>query len=85
MPSMSRLSRPVLSNFKHAVIYFFVSARVLPPPQSTLYLALSKNIGKNNTTHKFVVKATYIESTGLPCSLVKRLGLHVIHDLLEVR
>jgi hypothetical protein len=24
----------------------------------------------------FVVKATFIESTDLPCSLVRRLGLH---------
>jgi hypothetical protein len=32
----------------------------------------------------FVVKATYIESTDLPCSLVRRLGLHFIHQLLEV-
>jgi hypothetical protein len=42
-----------------------------------LYLALSKNSGKNNTTNdKFVVKATYIERADLPCSLMRRLGLH---------
>jgi hypothetical protein len=45
-----------------------------------------KTIGKNNTTHdKFVVKATYIESTDLPCSLVRYLCLHFIHYLLELR
>jgi hypothetical protein len=76
-----------MSNFKQVVIYFLVSKLpVIYHPLLSSYLALSKNIGKNNTTHhKFVVKATYIESTDLPCSLVRRLGLHFIHHLLEVR
>jgi hypothetical protein len=37
------------------------------------------------THDKFVVKVMYIENTDLPCSLVRCLGLHFIHHLLEVR
>jgi hypothetical protein len=74
-----------MSNFKQVVIEFLVSKLpVIYHPLLSSYLALSKNIGKK-TRHMFVVKATYIESTDLPCSLVRRLGLHFIHQLLEVR
>jgi hypothetical protein len=53
-----------MSNFKQVVIYSLVSK--LPVIYHPL-LTLSKSIGKNNTTpDKFVVKATCIESTGLP-------------------
>jgi hypothetical protein len=69
------------------VTYFLVSKLpVIYKPLLSSYLYLSKNIGKNNTTpDKFVVKATCIESTGLPCSLVTRLILHFVHHLMEVR
>jgi hypothetical protein len=58
---------PGMSNFKQVVIYFLVSKLpVTYYPLLSSYVALSKNIGKNNTTRdKFVVKATYIESTDL--------------------
>jgi hypothetical protein len=81
-----------MSNFKQVVIDFLVSKLpVIYHPLLSPYLALSKNIGKNNTTLNvsqsygpsrpvtgiallyfyimFVVKATYIESTDLPCLL----------------
>jgi hypothetical protein len=56
-----------------------------PYPFLSSYFALGKNIVKKTRHMMFVVKATYIESTGLPSSLVSRLGLHFIHQLLEVR
>jgi hypothetical protein len=82
-----RESRSGMSSFKKVMIYFLVSKLpVIYHPFLSPYLALSKNIGENNMMRdKFVVKATCIESTDLPCSLVKRLGLHIIHHLLEVR
>jgi hypothetical protein len=68
------------------LLFSVKTASNLPPRPLSSYLALSKNIGKNNMTHdKFVVRATCIESTDLPCSLVRRLGLHFIHRLFEVR
>jgi hypothetical protein len=52
-----------MSNVKQVVIHILVSK--LPVIYHTLlspYLASSKNIGKNNTTHdKFVVKAAYMK------------------------
>jgi hypothetical protein len=78
-----------MSNFKQGVIYFLLpKLLVIYPPPPSSYHALSKNIGKNSTTNdRFVVTATYecIESTDLRCSVVKRLGLHFIRHLLEVR
>jgi hypothetical protein len=75
-----------MSNFKQVAIYFLVSImQVIYHPLLSSYLALSKHIGKTKTTHKFIVKATYIESADLPYSLARRLGLHFIHHLLEVR
>jgi hypothetical protein len=50
--------RPGMSNFKQVVIDFLVSK--LPVIYHSLlqsYLALSKNIGKNNTTHDFCFKS----------------------------
>jgi hypothetical protein len=55
----------------------------LSPPPVVVH-RFKQNFGKNSMTHD-VVKVTYIESTDLPCSLVGRLGLHFIHQLLEVR
>jgi hypothetical protein len=51
----------IMSNFKQAVNYFLVSKLpVIYHPLLSSYLALSKIIDKNNTTHdKFVVKATH--------------------------
>jgi hypothetical protein len=46
-----------MSKFKQVVIDFLVSK--LP----VIYHPLSKNIGKNNTTHGVSFKATYVEST----------------------
>jgi hypothetical protein len=48
-----------MSNFKQVVIYILVSKLpVIYHPLLLLYLALSKNIGKNNTAPgKFVVRA----------------------------
>jgi hypothetical protein len=67
-------------------LHFSVKIASDLPPLLSLYLVLSKNIGKNNKTiNKFVVKATCIESIGLPCSLVRCLGLHFVHHLMEVR
>jgi hypothetical protein len=76
-----------MSNFKQVVIYFLVSKLpVIYHPLLLLYLALSKNTGKNNMTPgTIVVKATSTESTGLPCSPVRHLGLHFVHPLMEVR
>jgi hypothetical protein len=56
-----------MSNFKQVVIYFLVSKLpVIYQPILSLYLALSKNTGKNNTTpDTFVVKAPCIESTAI--------------------
>jgi hypothetical protein len=46
------LSRPSISNFKEVVIDFLVSKLpVIYHPLLTSYLALSKTIGKDNTTH----------------------------------
>jgi hypothetical protein len=84
-PGDSECCTPGLSNFKQVVINFLVSKLpvIYQPPPPLLFLALSKNVAKNNTTHdKFAVKA--IESTDLPFPSVRRLGLHFIHDLLEV-
>lgn len=39
---------------------------------------------KSNTSDKFVLKTTCIESTGLPCLLVRHLDLHFNNYLLEV-
>jgi hypothetical protein len=76
-----------MSNFEQVVIYFLVSKLpVIYHPLLLSYLALSKIFGQNNITPgKFVVKATCIESTGLICSLVRRVGLHFVHHLMEVR
>jgi hypothetical protein len=71
-----------MSNFKEVVIYLVSKLPVIYHPLLSSYLALSKSIGKNNATHKFVVKATYIESTDLPCPLLRCLGLHFIHHPL---
>jgi hypothetical protein len=48
---------PGMSNFKQAVIDFLVSKLpVICHPLPSSYLALSKNIGKNNTTHDVCCK-----------------------------
>jgi hypothetical protein len=53
-----------MSNFKRVVIDFLVSKLpVIYGPLLSSYLALSKNIGKNNTTYDVCLRATYIEST----------------------
>jgi hypothetical protein len=56
-----------MSNFNQFEIYYLVSELpVIYHPLLSSYLALCKNTGKNDTTHhKFVVKATCIESIGL--------------------
>jgi hypothetical protein len=74
-----------MSNFKRVVIYFLVSKlSVIYHPLLSSYLALSKNIAESNTTRDMcLVKVTYIESTDLPRSLMRRLGLHFMYHLLE--
>jgi hypothetical protein len=65
-----------MSNLKQVVIYFLASKLpVIYQPLLSWYLALSKNIGKNNTTPgKFVVKATFIEGTGTRYLLVREMS-----------
>jgi hypothetical protein len=76
-----------MSNFKQDVMYFIVlKVHVIYHPFISPYPALNKNTGKNNTTNdKFVVKATYIGSTDLCCSILKCLSLHFILNLLDFR
>jgi hypothetical protein len=54
----STYAKPGMSNFKQVVIDFLVSKLpVIYHPLLSPYLALSKNISKNNTTHDVCCKS----------------------------
>jgi hypothetical protein len=73
------LYRPGLSYFKQAVIYFLVSKLPVISPPLQSYLALSKNIGKNNTTQKKIGMTNISASKFEYNHIILDTNLHACH------
>jgi hypothetical protein len=78
-------SRPGMSNFKQVVIDFLVSKLpVIYHPVLLPYLALSKNTGKNNTTHVVCCKSNILSRVGCITRQITSRLLHIA-NLFHIR